>query len=310
MGTRMDGKTANGARRLPPRQRLMLGLLAALGRPVPDDRFQHLLFLCCQESVAPRSYEFVPGRLGAYSFVSHADLLRLTERGMLADGESAWRLTPAGARAAAGLVDADLARFADRHRSLPDAALAAETYRRFPYHAVRSEVAGEVLRGDRAALRRIHAARPRRDPGALLTIGYERRGLDCYLNLLVGAGVTLLCDVRRNAVSRKYGFARSTLGGACAALGIRYEHVPELGISSRERRGLRSPGDYRNLLDAYERRDLPRQSGPLAAIDGWMRSGESVALTCYERDRQSCHRGRVADEMERRGQVTAPVRHL
>ena len=46
--------------------------------------------------------------------------------------------------------------------------------------------------------------------------------LETYLNQLLRAGVTLLCDVRRNPLSRKYGFSKSTLSHACA---VSYTHL-------------------------------------------------------------------------------------
>src|SRR5690606_25501465 len=46
--------------------------------------------------------------------------------------------------------------------------------------------------------------------GTLFTIGYEGRTQEEYLALLGEAGVTLLVDVRRNPISRKKGFSRST----------------------------------------------------------------------------------------------------
>jgi hypothetical protein len=72
--------------------------------------------------------------------------------------------------------------------------------------------------------------------GALFTIGYEGRTQDEYLGLLTGAGVTLLADVRRNPISRKKGFSRKALAEGCAAVGVRYEHLPELGIASEKRK--------------------------------------------------------------------------
>jgi hypothetical protein len=48
----------------------------------------------------------------------------------------------------------------------------------------------------------------------IVTIGYEGRSLEAFLNLLLQNSVTLLCDVRRNPLSRKYGFSKSTLSKA------------------------------------------------------------------------------------------------
>ena len=306
----MDNKTVREAPRLLPRQRLLIGLLASFDCPLSNLQFQKLLFLYCQESDSPSPYEFVPYRYGAFSFTSYADRRKLTHHGLLVDEESKWQLTPSGRRSALGLRHGAVASFVDRHRVLQHDALVAEAYRRFPYYAIRSEIADNVLRGDKAALLRIDAARPQPTPSTLLTIGYEARSLESYLNILLRAGVTLLCDVRRNAVSRKYGFAKSTLGNACTALGIRYEHLPELGISAERRRTLAGRADNRRLFREYEKNHLPRQLDALATTIQWIRSGECVALTCYERDADNCHRSRIAAEIGRQISMRSPVRHL
>ncbi len=166
----------------------------------------------------------------------------------------------------------------------------AETYRRYPYYAIRSEIAERVLAGDPAALARIDAERPPATRPGLATIGYEGRSLERYLNLLLLDGVTLLCDVRRNPLSRKYGFSKRALAAGCEAIGIRYAHLPELGIASEERRDLRTQADYDALFARYEREHLPNQGAALTRITQWIESGERVALTCYERHPQQCHR--------------------
>src|SRR5450759_4232825 len=127
-------------------------------------------------------------------------------------------------------------------------------------------MAGRVLAGEARALASIQAVRrPAGMPG-LCTIGYEGSSLEGYLNRLLQAGVTLLCDVRRNALSRKYGFSKSTLAKACEGVGIRYEHLPELGIASDERQKLHKQADYDALFAAYKRDNLPRQTEALKKI--------------------------------------------
>jgi uncharacterized protein (DUF488 family) len=121
--------------------------------------------------------------------------------------------------------------------------------------------------------------------------------LERYLNQLLQARVTLLCDVRRNPVSRKYGFSKSTLSKACEGVGIRYEHLPELGIDSEERRDLKTQADYDALFADYERESLPKQKDALAKLRGWLKAGERVALTCYELLPQQCHRHCVAEAL-------------
>ena len=174
------------------------------------------------------------------------------------------------------------------------------TYLRYPSHAWRSEILERILGDDEIAMRRISDARPEVKPRTLFTIGYEGRSFENYLNLLISAGVTLLCDVRNNAVSRKYGFSKPTLENTCLELNIDYLHLPELGISSERRQRVSNPADYARLFAEYERQDLPDQHGAAQDIADWVLSGEGVALTCFERLSAECHRSRIANYIERR----------
>ncbi len=280
------------------RQRQLLTLLDAFGGSAGNLDFQKLLFLYCQEPASGGPYEFVPYKFGAFSFTSYADRRKLIERGFLANDEQRWQLTEAGRKAIGRTRDLLLTAFARTLGSVRGDELVAETYRRFPYYATRSEIAERVLCGDVAALARIDAARPAAKPAAVSTIGYEGRSLERYLNELLRAGITLLCDVRRNPISRKYGFSKNTLANGCEGVGIRYEHVPELGIASDQRQNLETQADYDALFAHYERKSLPKQHPALTKIATWVREGERVALTCYELLPQQCHRHCVAEALE------------
>ena len=89
------------------------------------------------------------------------------------------------------------------------------------------------------------------------------------------------------------------IAALCEGVGIRYEHLPELGIDSDERRDLKTQADYDALFVEYERKSLPRQTEALAKIREWMQAGELVALTCYELLPEQCHRHCVAEALER-----------
>lgn len=277
------------------RQRLLLTMLDALGGPVANTDFQKLLFLYTRQCEPSPTYEFVPYKFGAFSFTSYADKRRLTEAGLLADDENHWQLTDAGRQVARkeAVMLLVVARFCRDHARLRGDSLIAEQYRKFPYYATRSEILDKVLH-DAESRQRVIAARPKKAKAGLLTIGYEGRSLEGYLNLLLNNSVTFLCDVRRNALSRKYGFSKSTLSKACEGVGIRYEHLPELGIDSEERRELNTQADYDALFAEYERKSLPRQPQALARIRGRVQDGERVALTCFERLPHQCHRHCVA----------------
>ena len=289
---------------VPTRRRRLLGFLHALGDRVGNTDFQKLLFLYCKEvssaghrATTESPYEFVPYRNGAFSFTCYADRRRLVERELLVDEDNRWVLTESGSCIGSEARNDSMISFSQRHQRLRGDALIAETYRKYPYYAIRSSIADRVLLDDNSTLSRIASARPRETQCRLLSIGYEGRTLENYLNVLLHANVSLLCDVRRNAISRKYGFSKSTLARACDGIGIRYQHLPELGIESSQRKGLKTEADFAALFREYERKTLPNKKAGLRKILDWLKSGETVALTCYEREASQCHRNCVTDAL-------------
>jgi len=301
--------TKPSAVRLLSAERQLLHLLTLLGGSAAHFDFQQLLFLLSQELGDNARYAFVPYRSGAHSFsVDHARS-KLVRAGLLTGDEQLWRLTDEGRRLAGLPSDPRLASFVARHQDLRGDALLAESYRRFPFFATHSEEAERVLADDPAALQAIAAYRQRDPTSALCTVGYEGHTPESYFTLLLRSGVTLLCDVRRNPFSHKYGFSKTTLGRAASALGLRYEHLPELGIDSARRTALSAPADYEALFRDYEQRWLPTQGAALERIQGWLDAGARVALTCYEHRPEQCHRRCVAAALEARG-AGGPVLHL
>ncbi|WP_265595570.1 DUF488 domain-containing protein [Verrucomicrobium sp. BvORR106] len=294
------------------RQKRLLALTDALGGSVGNLDFQKLLFLFCKEVEDSPSFDFVPYRFGGFSFTSYADKRKLVANGMLADEERSWKITPTGRATAAkaGTIRIKMDLFARRQKHLRGDALVAEVYRRHPWYATRSEMAERILAGDSETLAAITAVRPVAGQPGICTIGYEGRSLEDYLNRLLRQGATLLCDVRRNPLSRKYGFSKSTLARGCEGVGIRYEHLPELGIASEERRELNTQTDYDELFAVYERESLPKQTSALSLIRSWVASGQRVALTCYEHLPHQCHRHCVARALERDFGPTFTPTHL
>lgn len=292
------------------RQRVLLTLLDALGGQVSPTDFQKLLFLYTRKQEAP-SYEFVPYKFGCFSFSSYADKRRLIEQGLLENDADQWKLTTEGRatirkRSVNPMV---AARFNKDHATLRGNDLVAEVYRKYPYYATRSEIVDKVLK-DKKEWELVARELPVKATAGLLTIGYEGKCLETYLNQLLRAGVTVLCDVRRNPLSRKYGFSKTTLRGACESLGIRYEHLPDLGIPSEERRELKTQADYDALFVDYERDSLPLQTQALATIRSWIKDGDSVALTCFELHPHQCHRHCVAEALETASGKRLKATHL
>jgi len=300
---------------LSDRQRLLLSLLDSLGGSVAPTDFQKLLFLYTAEWEQKQSYEFVPYKFGCFSFTSYADKRKLTKQGFLCETaesqDEKWELSEAGRHEAAKQkpLRERTGRFARAQIERGDA-LIRKVYLRHPYYATRSEILKRVLPSAEER-RKVETARPALQPSGLTTIGYEGRSLEGYLNALLRDSVTLLCDVRRNPLSRKYGFAKRTLSNACERVGIRYEHLPELGIESEARQALRTQADYDALFAKYERDSLPRQTAALKKIRGWiLNDNQRVALTCYEAQPCQCHRHCVAEALETAGIPALTPKHL
>lgn len=278
----------------------MLAMLAANGGGLNRVDFQKLLFIFTQRCEQVPSYEFVPFKKGSYSFTSIADKVRLTKKGFLTEGED-WQLTESGAKAARvpSEVSSKLKLFCERHKEIRGDSLIACSYREYPYWATRSRIAKTILRGDDAALTAIERVRPIRSTAKLCSIGYEGRSLEGYLNALLKAGVSVLCDVRKNPLSRKFGFSKKMLSHVCSELNIRYEHLPQLGILSEDRQKLYDLADYQVLFRKYEQTVLVNELEALDQIAAWVKADECVALTCYERLPEYCHRTRVAQALEK-----------
>lgn len=126
---------------------------------------------------------------------------------------------------------------------------------------------------------------------ALYTIGYEGTALDDFLITLRQAGVTLLLDIREIPISRRKGFSKSALKQAVEAISIEYRHEKRLGSPKAIRDQLHHNGDYDTFFKQFDlylqtQIDLLRTLAP--QLPG------TVALLCYERDPQTCHRRAVA----------------
>lgn len=130
---------------------------------------------------------------------------------------------------------------------------------------------------------------------ALISVGYEGRDLDSFVRELVEQGVQVLLDVRLNPISRKPGFSRRRLTEALKAVGIGYRHARALGNPKDNRDPFRQ-GELAKGRATY--RDLLAGAEAGRELDELMRLLESqrVALLCFERDHDRCHRQVIVDE--------------
>ena len=130
------------------------------------------------------------------------------------------------------------------------------------------------------------------------TVGYTGRDMQSFVAVLVSAGVQTVLDVRFAPVSQyKPDFSKSNLQRHLASVQIEYLHKRELGVP-RDIRGLAAKSGSRNAIwDWYDANVLPMLT--LQKFFNW--ASHPVAILCLEFDPTSCHRHRLALELERHG---------
>lgn len=277
------------------RQRLLLYLLeASKGGLTKIDLHKLLLFYT--EETASAHYAFVPFKFGGYSFLCNDDLDLLDKRGWVKGENDKVFLV-------GDLQGYDWARNSNERgmikrwvfkKKLRGEELIAESYRRFPYYAFNSEVKQELLTKEELEVVRISVKKPAETDAIVFTLGYEGIHFEDYLNKLIRNRVSILCDVRRNPLSRKFGFSLSMLSTVLPKLGIEYLHFPELGIDSGKRKHLDSSEDYEDLFSEY-RDELPSRKEGIERLVCVLNEKKRVALTCFEAHHKSCHRHCISD---------------
>ena len=128
----------------------------------------------------------------------------------------------------------------------------------------------------------------------LFTIGYEGRSLENFVNLLIHNNVKMVCDVRKNPLSRKFGFSRTSLNHVLPNVGIAYINIQELGIESDKRTNLNSKRDYDILFQEYKQM-LPKREAFIKKVFDLYKQYRRIALMCYEKEAEMCHRHVIRD---------------
>lgn len=176
------------------------------------------------------------------------------------------------------------------------------------YRKINSEIAKNIL--STSKLKKITIAKPKLSQTILFTIGYEGISLETYLNRLIENDVKLLVDVRSNPLSMKYGFSKNTLNKYCQSIGIEYEHIPEVGIQSQERKHLSTQKDYDILFENYKKNTLPYTISQQTHILNLLENYKRIALTCFEANICQCHRKHLAEATQKLPEFKYEVKHI
>lgn len=276
------------------RRKIILALIERFGGEIEKLRLQKLLFLYSVRKEKPE-YEFVPYKYGCYSYSAKADLNTMVKKGQLTESEKHYTKSTNDVyyhtlkAADKKLIDAVHSEYGSLSRN----ALIKHTYLNFPFYAIHSTMAPNIL--SETQYERVQNARPNQDDIILFTIGYEGVSLEGYLQKLIRNDVKLLVDVRKNPLSMKFGFSKSLLKSFCESMGIAYQHMPEVGIVSEKRKELKTQSDYDELFEDYRRTTLTENSVAQHRIMSLLKTNRRIALTCFEAEACQCHRTHLAN---------------
>lgn len=297
------------------RRKIILALLQLFDGQLDKIRLQKLLFLFSTKQAGMRKggkveYEFIPYKFGCYSYSANADLTTMVKKGFLTEDEKFFaKKDPKDYLKQLKVEDLTLLQeVKTNYGGMSPTALMKHTYINFPFYAIKSEVAENIL--TKAELEKVTEAKPINTKTILYTIGYEGISLEEYLVRLVKNDVKVLVDVRNNPVSMKYGFSKSQLERYCASLDIAYVHIPEVGIQGDQRQELNTQGDYDQLFDVYRKKNLPNTTIEQQQIFSLLKQHKRIALTCFEANICQCHRKPLAESIGGLPGFTFEIRHI
>lgn len=278
------------------RRKIILSILQAFGGSLSKTALQKILFLFTSKQ-SKRDYDFVPYLYGCYSFSANADLVAMVKRGYLI--EDKYTVSKIGSVDYSKMLrDCDKTTLVDIKNNfghLDINSLIKFTYLNYKYYAINSLISKDILTIEQHY--HVMIEKPFNNKILLYTIGYEGISLEEYLNRLIKKDVKILIDVRKNALSMKFGFSKGQLKNFCSNLGIEYIHIPEVGIRSDQRQTLNSQSDYDKLFEEYKNTNLKETTYQQEQILSLLKEKKRVALTCFEANICQCHRKHLAESI-------------
>jgi len=268
------------------RQRFLLAFIRQLHGSVSSTDLQKLVFINAKTENSDY-YEFLPYKYGSYSFQLAEDL-EILER----DGYIITDSLPKSTKIiAVGKYKSETAFQIAAERGDD---LIRKAYLEYPYYAIKSEIAERVLCDEELKQLSHKKQQYIKAEQVLFTIGYEGNSIEAFINTLIKNDIRLLCDVRKNPLSRKFGFSKGKLKHISETVGIKYVHIPDLGIDSDKRSSLETLEDYKCLFDNYEK-TLSSRILFLEYVHSLLQSNTRIALMCYEQEAEMCHRHIIKD---------------
>lgn len=286
------------------RRKILLALLEKFGGRQKRTDFQKLLFLYCQYT-QKNYYDFFPYKYGSFSFLVSQDKSVLQKYGYLKkDEDFLLNKNRSTLNNLKGKDQKSLHSFYNIYRAIKGRNLIRHSYLKYPEYTTKSQMLNAILSS--SEIDQVQNWWNSDESDLLSSIGYEGLTIDSYLKKLIFNNIKALVDVRRNPISMKYGFSKTRFKNYLEKAGIKYFHIPQLGIPSNLRQNLDNADDYKKLFNYYDSTVLPNKTDQINEIYSILQKYKRVALTCFEKEHQFCHRHRITHyfETNKKNQVT------
>jgi uncharacterized protein (DUF488 family) len=247
-------------------------------------------------------YEFVPYNFGPFSFQLYRDVSDLRRDGYIALNSMEinhilYRELEACNKGLPEKYKLVISRVLYKYGKFYQSFLLNDIYQRYPWYASKSKLIKEIKTN-----KPTNGSIP-----YIATAGYQEESIDHFLKKLLRSEIECIIDVRSNPVSRKYGYSKSQLQSMCEKIKMDYVHFRELGVPSSLRMNLDNEESYYKLLEKYEKEILPQNTDACERAGNTALKKRSV-LMCYEKDKNFCHRSRLALSISEK--TGLEVRHL
>lgn len=291
------------------RRKILLSLLQVFDNELDRISLQKLLMLFSKLQTRP-DYHFVPYKYGCYSFQANADLSTMVKYRQVEEVDNKWLKTDK-TDYLPEIKDTDrkaLKSIRSLYAGKTKNELIRITYLQYPFFVLNSTISHDVL--NETEYQAVEMVKPSFNSTVLFTIGYEGVSLEEYLNKLIVHGIKMLCDVRKNSLSMKYGFSKSQLKHACEGVGIKYVHIPDLGIEPDKRQELHTQSDYDVLFRQYRNETLMNTRPQQEYVLELLKENKRIALTCFEANICQCHRKHLAEAVTKLPGFNYELKHI
>lgn len=290
------------------RRKILLALLEVFGGSLQNTDCEKLLFNFCQQT-GKNYYDFFPYKYGPFSFMSYYDKRRMIDLELLKPADDFQLNTIHSYLGELKPADqAALLKFKLSMGDLRGDKLVKKTYREFPQFTSRSKIVGRHFTAEE--LKQIQFAWNTETKPSVFTIGYEGLTIDSFLNKLIANNITVVADIRNNPQSMKYGFSKKSFKQYIESAGMKYIHIPELGIPSAMRKGLGASVSHTALFQKYETELLPQREVEIKQLLDLTNQDERITLVCFEADHHFCHRHTLVERLRKDKNFERTVIHL